>query len=172
MIPTVETVDLQRFAGDWYVLASIPTAFEKEAFNAIESYGVPEGNRIETTFTFNKGGFDGPEKVYRPTAFVSKESTAVWGMQFIWPIKAEYRIVYLEPSYEYTIVGRSKRDYVWIMARSAEVSEARYADLVQRVRELGYDTTALRRVPHASTSDTLGSQPASAPSAPRSVSAG
>lgn len=148
VIPTVADVDLSRFAGDWYVLGNIPTVIEREAFNAVEHYAPPEGNRIETTFTFNKGSLDGPQKVYRPTAFVSDESNAIWGMQFIWPIKAEYRIVYLDADYQYTIIGRSKRDYVWVMGREATVPEPVYADLVRRVADLGYDTTKLRRVPH------------------------
>ena len=35
---TVEFVDLERFMGDWYVIANIPTFIEKGATNAIESY--------------------------------------------------------------------------------------------------------------------------------------
>ena len=35
-IHTVEYVDLNRFMGDWYVIASIPTFIEKESFNAVE----------------------------------------------------------------------------------------------------------------------------------------
>ena len=70
-------------------------------------------------------------------------------MQFIWPIRAEYRIVHLDDAYQYTIVGRSKRDYVWIMARQADISEETYRYLVARVAELGYDTSKLRRVPHS-----------------------
>jgi apolipoprotein D and lipocalin family protein len=34
-LPTVDYVDLKRFMGDWYVIASIPTFIEPEAFNAI-----------------------------------------------------------------------------------------------------------------------------------------
>ena len=40
-IHTVEKVDLERFMGDWYVIASIPTFIEKEAFNAIEFLFIP-----------------------------------------------------------------------------------------------------------------------------------
>ena len=30
-IHTIESVDLKRFTGDWYVIASIPTFIEKDA---------------------------------------------------------------------------------------------------------------------------------------------
>ncbi len=40
------------------------------------------------------------------------------------------------------------RDYVWIMARKPDISDAAYAALVQKVSDMGYDTKKLRRVPH------------------------
>jgi len=55
-------VDLNRFAGDWYVIANIPTFIEVDAYNAIESYAKPVDGKMATTFTFNKGGFDGEKK--------------------------------------------------------------------------------------------------------------
>lgn len=89
-IHTVESVDLKRFMGDWYVIASIPTFIETDAYNAVESYKLAEDGTIATTFRFNKGGFDGPEKTYKPRGFIQdRQSNAVWGMQFIWPFKAE-----------------------------------------------------------------------------------
>ena len=86
----VEYVDLERFMGDWYVIANIPTFIEKGAHNAIESYRLTDDGEIATTFRFRDGAFDGPLKVYRPTGFVSDDNNAIWGMQFLWPIKAEF----------------------------------------------------------------------------------
>ncbi len=148
-IRTESFVDLSKYAGDWYVIGNIPTFIETDAYNAIESYAAPVDGKIATTFTFNKGGISGPLKTYKPTGFV-KEGTgnAVWGMQFIWPIKAEYRIVYISPSYDLTIIGRTKRDFVWIMARQANISDADYNRLLGIVEEEGYDITKVRRVPH------------------------
>ena len=68
-------------------------------------------------------------------------------MRFIWPIKADYRIVYLEDDYSITIIGRQKRDFVWIMARQPQISDADYARLVAFCAALGYDTSKIRRVP-------------------------
>jgi apolipoprotein D and lipocalin family protein len=61
-------VDLQRFMGDWYVIAHIPTFIEDEAFNGVESYRLDTDGTIATTYVFNNGGFDGPLKTYRPPA--------------------------------------------------------------------------------------------------------
>jgi len=145
---TVESVDLSRFSGDWYVIANIPTFIETQAFNAIETYSAPVDGKVATTFSFNKGGFDGKKKIYRPKAFIQEcTGNAVWGMQFVWPIKAEYRIVYIDPDYQFTIIGRSKRDYVWLMARDADVQATDYDRLIRIIAEEGYDLSKIRRVP-------------------------
>lgn len=147
-LATVPKVELERFMGDWYVIASIPTFIEKGAHNAVESYRLAADGTIETTFTFRAGGFDGPQKRYTPRGFVlDRDSNAVWGMQFIWPIKADYRIVYLAPDYSQTVIGREARDYVWIMARKPEIPEADYARLVELVGRQGYDVSRIRKVP-------------------------
>ena len=146
-IATVEDVDLERFMGRWYVIASIPTFIERDAHNAVETYRREADGTIATTFEFRRGAFDGDAVEYRPRGFVSDESPVVWGMQFVWPIKAEYRIVYLAPDYSQTIVGRTKRDYVWLMARTPTLSPADYDRNVERIRALGYDVGTLQRVP-------------------------
>jgi apolipoprotein D and lipocalin family protein len=147
-IHTVARVDLRRFMGDWYVIAAIPTFIETEAYNAVESYRLAEDGTVETTFRLNQGGFDGPLKVYRPRGFVEdRQSNAVWGMQFIWPFKAEYRIIYLTEDYSQTVIGRSKRDYVWIMARVPSIPEADYAQILDFLEGQGYDVGKIRKVP-------------------------
>jgi apolipoprotein D and lipocalin family protein len=147
-IPTVAQVDLPRFMGDWYVIASIPTSIEKNAYNAVESYALNPDGTIATTFTFREGGFDGKQRTYHPKGFVSKEgSNAIWGMQFVWPIRAEYLIVSLDAGYSQTVIARNKRDYVWIMARTPSLPETEYARLIDQIGKWGYDTAKLRRVP-------------------------
>ena len=148
-IATVPQVDLPKFMGDWYVIAAIPTAIETESYNAVENYRLDDDGTIATTFTFNKGSPDGKMKIYRPRGFVVKDSgNARWGMQFIWPIKAEYLIAYLNEGYTQTIIARNARDYVWIMARSPTVSDMDYNRLILKVADLGYDIRKLRKVVH------------------------
>jgi len=147
-IQTVPSVDIARFMGDWYVIACIPTRIERHAYRAVESYRLRPDGRIDTVFTFREGGFDGPLKRYNPTGFVKQGSGgAVWGMQFIWPIKADYRILYLDADYTQTVIGRQKRDYAWIMARSPTLAPADYAHLTELLRAQGYEVAGLRRVP-------------------------
>ena len=147
-MPTVERVDLGRFMGDWYVIASIPTFIERGAHNAVESYRLDQDGTIATTFTFRAGSFDGEARRYNPRGFVlDPASNALWGMRFVWPVKADYRIVYLAPDYSQTVIAREKRDYVWIMARTPAIAEADYQRLLAFVVSLGYDPARVQKVP-------------------------
>ena len=145
---TVAHVDLQRFMGPWYVIASIPTFVEKGAHNAVESYRLDSDGTIATTFTFRAGAFDGKEKRHTPRGFViDTSSNAVWGMQFVWPIKADYRIIYLTDDYSQTVIARQQRDYVWVMARMPSIADEDYQRMLKLIAEQGYDVSKIQKVP-------------------------
>jgi apolipoprotein D and lipocalin family protein len=146
---TVDYVDLDRFMGDWYVVAGIVTPMEQEAYNPVERYDRAGPEKIATTFTFNKGAFDGPQKTFRPTGFIRDTKTnAEWGMRFIWPFKADYRVIYLNDDYSVTVIGRKKRDFVWIMARTPSIETGEYAQIVSLLEDFGYDAAQIRQLPH------------------------
>jgi apolipoprotein D and lipocalin family protein len=148
LLSTVPQVDLQRFMGSWYVIANIPTFVEEDAYNAVESYRLDPDGTIATTFTFRKGSFDGERKRYHPRGFVlDTQGNAVWGMQFIWPFKGDFRIVHLDPDYTRTVIGREKRDYVWIMARQPTIPESDYQHIVELLAREGYDTNRIQKFP-------------------------
>lgn len=143
----VPHVNLERFMGDWYVIANIPTPFVKNAFNAVQSYQLNADGTVSTKFRYREGSFDGKEKTLTPRGYVDDDGTnAKWGLQF-GPILAEYLIAYVSPDYSETIIARTSRDFVWIMARTPEISGAEYDRLVQKVTSWGYDTEHLERIP-------------------------
>lgn len=148
-VPLVDSVDLPRFMGDWYVIAHIPPDADRTAHNGVESYRLENG-RIETTYRRRLGSFDAPIETDTPTGYVEEGTgNALWGMRFYWwfPFKLEFRISHLEPDYSVTIIGRSKRDYVWLMSRTPQMSDADYAKYVALMKSWGYDPAQLVRMP-------------------------
>ena len=144
----VQSVDIPRFMGDWYVIACIPSFIERHEYNAVESYHRDAEGRIRTVFTYNAGSFDGPVRRLTPVGFVTEGSGgSIWGMRFIWPIKADYRVMYVDPDYSQTVIGREKRDYAWIMARSPTMSDSDFQRLSALLSSQGYDIQLLRKVP-------------------------
>lgn len=153
--PTIrmaDQVDIPRFMGDWYVIGNVPTSIEEGIWNAKESYELNEDGTVATTFSFNKDSADGEFKEYTPKGFIREDdfpSNAVWGMQFIWPVKAEYVIMHVDDDYTETMIGRSKRDYLWIMSRTTDMPEERLEALIDIAVEEGYAREDIRIVPHS-----------------------
>ena len=103
---------------------------------------------IATTFTFNADAPTGALKHYESRGYVlDTASNAVWGQQYIWPIKADYRISYVSEDYGIAVITRERRDHVWIMARTPTIPETDYNRLVAFVGAQGYDPTRLEQVP-------------------------
>ena len=147
-IRTAAHVDLERFVGDWYVVASIPTPLERDACNARERFRMAGDGSIDATYTFHKGRPDSRPWTIRRTGIVKDgRSNAVWDLKYAGPIAADYRIVYVDPSYRQAVIGRNRRDYAWILAREPGIESRDLFEHVRRLREQGYDSSRLREVP-------------------------
>ena len=145
---TVKYVDLERYMGDWYVIANIPTFIEKKATNAIESYKLSDDGTISTTFSFFKGSPSGEKKIYRPTGFIyNKQTNAEWRMQFLWPFKMPFLIIDLDKDYSHTVIGYPSKKYVWIMSRNPQMDENIYKKILENLSNIGYDISLIKKVP-------------------------
>jgi len=68
-------------------------------------------------------------------------------MQFIWPIKAQYKISYLDSDYSHTIIARDALDYVWLMSRKKELPHDDIVKFTEMIKAMGYSIENLRMVP-------------------------
>jgi len=149
-VPLVESVDLKRFMGSWYVIAQITADSDRGAHNAVETYSMNPDGSIATVYRNRQDSFAGPEKVMHPVGYVKDGSgNALWGIRLYWwlPFKLEYRVSYLEPDYSVVIIARSNRDYVWLMSRNPNMSATDLARYTALIGSWGYDTSKLLRVP-------------------------
>lgn len=148
-----EPLDLQRFMGDWYVLAFIPIDLpfisEKGAHNGMESYRLTADGTIETTYTFRDGGFDGPARRMTPSARVANPPVNTeWKMKFFWFLPAgDFLIIDRDEAYTRAVITVPDRRWVWLLARTPSVSEAGFQAMVTVLADNGFDTSMLRKVP-------------------------
>lgn len=148
-LPMADYVDIDQFMGRWYVHGYTPILVDKSAHNAIEHYRMDEDRKIQTTYQFRDGGFDGEIKTYNPVGWVHDTKTnAEWRMRFIWPFRSQYIILHVDENYSETIIAHSNRKYAWIMLRKPEVSDEDYARLMGKLKAAGYDLAIIQRMPH------------------------
>jgi apolipoprotein D and lipocalin family protein len=148
-IRTVESLDLPRFMGLWYVIGYTPILVDHGAHNAVEHYYLGDRGRIETTYQFRKGSVDGPLKTYTPLGRVhDTRSNAEWRMQFIWPFQAPYLVFYVSEDYGTTVIVHPNRKYAWIMNRSPEMDADLYDSLTGLLAMEGFDLSRILQVQH------------------------
>lgn len=148
-LPTPDYVDVEQFMGRWYVHGYTPILVDKKAHNAVEHYRLDENEKIQTTYQFRDGSFDGELKTYTPVGWVYDEvsSNAEWRMQFLWPFRADYIVMHVDADYTETIIGHPGRNYAWIMLREPEISAATYKRLMKKLVAAGYDPSVVKKLP-------------------------
>lgn len=145
---TVPHVDLARYAGTWFEIASYPQRFQAGCVASRAEYTLADGGVVRVVNRCRDRTFDGPERVVEGTARVTDPPTnARLAVTFFWPFRGDYWVVDLDPDYRWAVVGHPSRDYLWILSRSPALEAAVYEAILARLRSQGYDTTRLRRTP-------------------------
>jgi apolipoprotein D and lipocalin family protein len=145
---TVPYVDLPRFMGDWFVIGTIPWFVERDNVGTMDIYKPRPDGRIDITYAFHKKSLDAPRREMKAVAeVVDKETNARWAVQFLWPFKAPFLVIDLDPGYTRTTIGYPDRSLIWIMARTPQIPESEYSAALAAAAAQGYDTSRIVRVP-------------------------
>lgn len=149
---TVASVDLDRYAGTWYEIASIPNRFQKHCVgNTMAGYRPLEHGRIEVINSCldKNGALDRAEGVARVVDTASNAKLEVsfvslFGWQLFW---GDYWILYLAPDYSHVVVGTPDYRYGWLLSRTPVMS-AEIRDTADGwIRAAGYDPAAFVNTP-------------------------
>jgi apolipoprotein D and lipocalin family protein len=147
-VPTVVTgVDLDRYTGTWYEIARLPFSFERKLKCTTATYTLREDGRINV---LNKGRYiTNPSKESSAKAIAwipDKNVPAKLKVQFFWPFKGNYWILYLDKDYKYVIVGEPSLKYLWILCREKKMDDPTYKMLLQKAIDNGYDVKSIIKV--------------------------
>ena len=147
--PTVDSVDIERYMGDWYVQGHTPMFFDKDSTDQVESYKLQADGSIKTHYYFKR---DGKTYNYHPHATVyDKVTKAHWKMQFLWPFTSDFLIVRLDPDYKHTVVSVPDKKQIWVMSRTPQMTESLYQEIVDNLARDNYQVSLIRRVPQGDT---------------------
>lgn len=143
-LPTVQDVDLNRYLGTWYEIASFPQSFQRGCTGTTANYSLKKNGEIRVLNTCRVDSLDGKEKSAEGTAWVVDTKTnSKLKVQFFWPFSGDYWIVDLAKDYSYAVVGAPDREYLWFLSRTPTLSNELYARLLSKVAELGFDGSRL-----------------------------
>jgi apolipoprotein D and lipocalin family protein len=145
-LEVVPYVDLGRYIGTWYEIATIPQRFQKDCVGVTATYTLRDEGTIGVLNKCRKKTLDGELKEAKAKAWVvDKKTNAKLKVQFFWAFKADYWIIELDADYQYAVVGHPARKYLWILSRTPQMDESLYQSLLQRVANKGYDPSLIKR---------------------------
>jgi apolipoprotein D and lipocalin family protein len=138
-------VDLNRYAGLWYVIACIPMRIDATWEHVTESYSFKEHKKVNIYTTYTVG--NGTEvKHVRPKGFIRSSDNSFWRVQLFWPFRADYLIEEIGNDYSYAIVGHRKKKHFYILSRTSQLDAQLYKTLIDRYSFKGYNMSLLRKV--------------------------
>jgi apolipoprotein D and lipocalin family protein len=139
-------VDLQRYMGEWHIIANVPYFAERGNVMTRAGYRLAGDGRIEDVYYYRRE-FDGRELQRSTTATVVPGSgNAHWRVRFYGVLEADYLVLEVGEAYDYALVGHPGREYAWVLARTPRIDDALYARLLARLDELGFDSSQMRRI--------------------------
>lgn len=143
-------IDLPRFMGAWHVIAHVPYFGERGHVASRDEYTLRGDGRIGVRYVYQEG-FDEPVKTMDSRATVKEGSgNRRWTTWFFGVIPTKFRILEVAPDYSWALIDYPGRDLAWVFARTADLGDAQYAGLVQKMQGHGVDTAKLVRVPQLS----------------------
>jgi len=144
-LETVSSVDLNKYTGKWYEIASYPQRFQKGCHCTTAEYTLSEKGYIIVENRCNRDSVTGKQSYIKGKAFVEKGSgNAKLKVQFFWPFKGKYWIIDLAEDYSYVVVSHPNRKYLWILSRTSKMNENLYQQILSRLKENGFDLTKLK----------------------------
>ena len=137
---TVPKVDLDRYAGVWFVIASYPEDKQKGC------------KGMKAVYTRTEDGFDLHDQCRKDgeldtlngsLSVVDETSNAKLSARFYLVFTVDYWVIDLDPAYQWVVVGEPKREHVWIMSRGPFMDKAVMDGIKTRLRAQGYDPSKL-----------------------------
>ena len=139
---TVKHVDLPRYMGRWYEIASFPNWFQRHCNCTRATYKLIAG-KVHVLNECYKGKSLEYSKATGTAWSVIDKSNAKLKVQFFWPFRGDYWILYLTPGYQEVIIGSPNRKYLWILARHRHIDKMLYKKLVGIAKQKGFDVAKL-----------------------------
>jgi apolipoprotein D and lipocalin family protein len=147
-LQTVPNVDLNRYVGKWFEIASFPQRFQKRCHCTTAEYTPTDKGYIMVENRCNKDSVNGKQSSIKGKAFVVENTgNAQLKVQFFWPFKGDYWIIDLADDYSYAVVSDPKKKSLWILSRTPKMEDTRYQQVILKLKDKGFDLTNLKITP-------------------------
>ncbi|KAI4344256.1 hypothetical protein L6164_011503 [Bauhinia variegata] len=151
----VKNLDLKRYMGRWYEIASFQSRFQpKDGIDTRATYTLKDDgtvNVLNETWSGGKRSYiEGTAYKADPSSDEAKLKVKFYVPPFlpVIPVVGDYWVLYIDNDYQCALIGQPSRRYLWILSRQNHLDDKIYNELVQKAEEEGYDVSKLHKTPH------------------------
>lgn len=139
-VKTVLNVDIKRYMGRWYEIASYPQWFEKELTGVSAFYTLNE----DSVKVLNSGYKNGKlQEAHGIARIIEGSGCAKLKVSFFRPFYGKYWIIDLADDYSWVVVSNPNRSALWVMCRTKSMNEKLYQTILGKLKINGFDVSKL-----------------------------
>jgi len=143
-VQPVNDFQLDRYLGRWYEVARLDHSFERGLEKVTAEYSMREDGGVSVV----NRGFSTEDNEWNEATgkayFVNSSEEGFLKVSFFGPFYGSYVVFELDREhYQYAFVSGPDLSYLWLLARTPEVSQEIIDDFIEKSRSLGFDTSKI-----------------------------
>ncbi|MEZ7935237.1 MAG: lipocalin family protein [Sulfurospirillum sp.] len=142
-LPTVSSVDLERYLGRWYEIARFDHRFERGCSEVEAFYTLRDDGMIGVKNSCFLADENRTKEAHGRAYIVDEKSNAKLKVTFFWPFYGNYWIIDLAEDYRYAVISEPSQEYFWILSRTPQMTQDDINHIVHYASTLGFDTSKL-----------------------------
>ena len=146
-LDVAQNVDLGRFQGKWYEIASLPRTTQADCYGTTAFYTPQSDGSFQFVNQCSVGSSTGPLKTVTMTATVPDKTVPAKLALDVGGFSGAYWIVEVGPQYEYAVIGHPSRAYLWLLSRTPTLDPATSKGVIDRAQANHFDTSKLQFTP-------------------------
>ncbi|MFM2480429.1 lipocalin family protein [Celerinatantimonas sp. YJH-8] len=139
-VTPVTPFDANRYLGKWYEIARLDHSFEAGLTQVSANYSLRHDGGLNV---LNRG-FNPKTQQWKQAQgkafWVRDPNTGYLKVSFFGPFYGAYVIFSLGADYQYAMVSGPSHDYLWLLARTPQVSERLKTRFISQAKQRGFDT--------------------------------
>ena len=148
-VKPVDNFQLERYLGKWYEIARLDHSFERGLSRVSAVYSLRDDGGVRVL----NSGYAEKERAWKTAEgkayFVHGSNMGYLKVSFFGPFYGSYVVFELDhANYQYSLVCGPDKSYLWILARTPEISRELRDRLIAKAAASGFDTSKLIFVDH------------------------
>jgi len=148
-VEPVDDFELNRYLGQWFEIARLDHSFERGLEAVSASYEMRDDGGIRVINSGRSSETKINSHAEGRAYFVKEPDVAHLKVSFFGPFFGSYIIYDLdEENYQYAFIAGNSTDYLWLLARTPQVSDTLLEQFKLGAAQLGFDVDKLIMVQH------------------------